>query len=59
MAALFFAALLLIDIPATGVVELPAGETHLARPLEIPKDSKRLTPVSKAARPLWRMALRI
>jgi hypothetical protein len=38
----FFAAAL-INIPATGVVELPAGETHLRWPLTIPKGSKHVT----------------
>lgn len=27
----------------TGIVELPAGETHLQRPLEVPKNSSHLT----------------
>jgi hypothetical protein len=43
-----FTTLLLLDVRAslargTGVIELPAGETHLDRPLEIPKNSRRLT----------------
>jgi len=43
MVATLLAALLLIDIRSTGVVELPAGETHLVRPLEIPKGSRHVT----------------
>ena len=43
MAATLLAVLLMIDIPGSGVVELPAGETHLARPLEIPKGSRHVT----------------
>src|SRR5689334_13415143 len=43
MAASLLAVLLMIDIPGSGVVELPAGETHLARPLEIPKGSRHVT----------------
>ena len=38
----FFAAAL-INIPASGVVELPAGETHLRWPVTIPKGSKHVT----------------
>jgi hypothetical protein len=43
MVATFLAALLMIDIPGSGLVELPAGETHLTRPLEIPKGSRHVT----------------
>jgi hypothetical protein len=37
------AALLLIEAKATGVMMLPPGETHLARPIEVPSGSKHLT----------------
>jgi hypothetical protein len=43
MIAIFLAAALLIDIPSTGVVELPAGETHLRWPVTIPKGSQHVT----------------
>ena len=43
MVAIFLAAALLINIPETGVVELPPGDTHLRWPVTIPKGGKHIT----------------